>query len=276
MCRPTILMHMRPVGMLLNSLIPLIRRKRSAATGDLLASIAPDAPFFAVGDLHGCPHLLEALLEQLDAYDADCPLVMLGDYIDRGEQSAQLLDLLIDLESNGSRSVLCLRGNHEQMLLDFLDARDSTGAGWLSDGGLQTLVSFGIDPGKLVFRRGGLDELRQTLSRRLGNTREDWLRRLPVCWQSGNVFVSHAGLDPAHAVDEQDEQALLWGHRSRPARAVEEAPWSVQGHTIVEKAHVYGKSILVDTGAYATSRLSAVHVSCGQVEFFQTLAPSRG
>ena len=108
--------------------------------------------------------------------------------------------------------MICLRGNHDQMLLDFLDDPKAAGPRWFRHGGLQTLGSYGL-PGVAVTAPDQLWlDLRDRLREAMGQETETWLRGLPLSWQSGNVFVCHAGADPGCPVANQTAHTLLWGH----------------------------------------------------------------
>ena len=111
-----------------------------------VAPITPDRPFVAVGDIHGRLDLLEALLVMLESEAPKLPLVFLGDYVDRGPDSAGVLRKLMTLEQDGAREVVCLMGNHEAMMLEFLDMPGAKWPLWTRNGGSATLRSFGLDP----------------------------------------------------------------------------------------------------------------------------------
>ena len=111
----------------------------------LIQGLLPDAPFFAIGDIHGSTPLIAKILELIDASGpTNCPVVFLGDYVDRGDDTAGTLEQLHTLSQDCTRAYIFLRGNHEQMLLDFLDAPAITGPFWLSSGGRHTLASYGL------------------------------------------------------------------------------------------------------------------------------------
>ncbi|WP_020039470.1 metallophosphoesterase family protein [Salipiger mucosus] len=235
--------------------------------------MSPELPFYAVGDIHGCEGLVRQLLTRLEAgSDADAAkLVFVGDYIDRGDESAQVLTLLSGIqEEMGRESVICLRGNHEQMLIDCLDDPVGTGARWIRNGGLQTLASYGVAPPQRAEGDDAWLAMRDSLREAIGERVETWLRGLPVIWRTGNVVVVHAGADPAVPIDDQWEDILVWGHPDFRKRPRTDGLWIVHGHTIVDAAHSENGRIAVDTGAYATGRLTAAHVREGAVDFFST------
>ncbi|MTI00812.1 metallophosphoesterase family protein [Roseibium sp. RKSG952] len=240
--------------------------KQSAAQdmGASLAELAPDQRFYAVGDIHGRLDLLQTLLPRLDRR---YPLVFVGDYIDRGEYSAQVLHHLKHLSEDTNRQVVCLLGNHEEMLLKFVDDPKRMGRLWLQNGGLQTLASFGLgNVTEAVIGKEAV-EVAERLRARIGDRVLDWLRGLPLTWSSGNVTVVHAALDPAFPLDDQPRQVCLWGHpRFRLDRRTDDQ-WVVHGHTIVSEPRIKHKIVSIDTGAFATGRLTAAEISTGEIRF---------
>lgn len=238
------------------------------------APLAPDRPFYALGDIHGRADLLETALEWVEsdraARDEMGPapvLILLGDYVDRGEQSAQVLDRLFALQRDHPDRVVCLMGNHEKMMLEFLDDPAGRGTRWLRNGGLQTLASYRI--GGLAERADAEDlmEACEALEKALPKGMEAWLRGLPLRWQSGNICCVHASMDPDLPPAEQNARSLLWGHRDFFTRARTDGIWVLHGHTIVPAPERAGGRIAIDTGAYATGRLTAAALSPGTCRF---------
>lgn len=240
----------------------------------VLAPPAPAGPFYAIGDIHGRADLLEALLHKIETeavgHEASVRLVFVGDYVDRGDQSKAVLERLHQLCTEMPDQVICLLGNHEKMLLEFLDDPQARGQRWLRNGGLQTLASFGV--GRISERATGaaLDEARDRFRAAIGGPLVTWLRGLPRYWQSGNVAVVHAAADPALALDAQDANTLIWGHPAFLRDRRRDGLWVVHGHTIVPEPVAADGRIAVDTGAYATGRLTAAHISADGVRFLQT------
>lgn len=221
--------------------------------------VAPDAPFHLIGDIHGRSDLLQRALAGLKS---DRPVVFVGDYIDRGEDSAGVLRLLIDRPNTHF-----LRGNHEEMLLNFLDDPIAQGARWLRYGGLQTLASYGVTGVTETSSGAELELVRDALLRAMGPEQIFWLRTLPLSHRSGNVAVTHAGADPRRGFDSQDPRALVWGHRDFGRVPRQDGVWIAHGHTIVDEPIATEGIISVDTGAYATGRLTIADIGEGSVEF---------
>jgi serine/threonine protein phosphatase 1 len=213
---------------------------------------APNEVMSVVGDVHGCARMLADLLTRLPGR-----IVLVGDLIDRGNETAATLDLAMSRPE-----VTVLRGNHEDMLLTFIDDPDG-GQAWLRYGGLQTLASFGVggDP-----HAADMTRLRDRLVQAMGAARIDWLRARPVMLRSGTVAVTHAGADPGRSLDDQGT-APVWGHRDcgRVARA--DGVWIVHGHVIVPEPDIRMGVIRVDTGAYAGGPLTAAVLGDGALRF---------
>ncbi|SMX38846.1 metallophosphoesterase [Maliponia aquimaris] len=233
-----------------------------------LAPIRPETPFFAVGDLHGCDHLFDRLLRHLDRLrHPDAVLVTVGDYVDRGEDTARLLRRVRFLSEAAGDAMQCIMGNHETMLLDTLDNPAKHGPRWLRHGGLQTLASYRVPP--VLGERPEKDwlDMRDRLVDAMGEETIAWLRNLPLSWQTGNVVVTHAGADPAAPIETQSANNLLWGHPDFLRLPRSDGLWVVHGHTITQTPEAAEGRITTDTGAYATGVLTAALVETDSVTF---------
>ena len=220
----------------------------------------PAQPVTVMGDIHGCLALLRRALDQ-----AKGQIVCVGDYIDRGPDSAGVLALL-----RARPDIVCLMGNHEQMMLDFLDAPETHGERWLKSGGVQTLASFGLACD------GTAVAMRDALRLALGQEGEAWLRALPSIWRSGNVAVTHAGADPALPLEAQDGHVLRWGHPNFLRNRRRDGQWVVRGHVIVGEAQAKDGIISIDTGAYATGRLTLCFVDADGARFHEVTDGAAG
>lgn len=234
------------------------------ARDDAFPPIVPDQQFFVIGDVHGCINLLDSLLAKIDP---DCPLVFVGDYIDRGPDSADVLRQLKRLTEIENREVICLLGNHEEMLLRFIEDPKRVGQLWLQNGGVQTLASFGVDQISDVTKGTEAVAAAQILRAAMGEDLLEWVRNLPLTWQNGNVIVTHAALDPSAPVAEQDRRTLLWGHPLFGQRLRSDGLWVVHGHTVMQKPRAQDGIVSVDTGAFSTGRMTAAEISSGSVRF---------
>lgn len=218
---------------------------------------APQQNFWAIGDIHGCNDNLDRALEHIK----DDFVVTLGDMVDRGPQSADVLTRLWRLQTDKPSQVVCLMGNHEQMLLEFIDDPAGLGARWLGFGGRETLESFGIsDASKRPDAEEAL-ELADRFEDALPEGMQNWLRNLPISWNTGNIWCVHAGMNPKREPEKQSERTLLWGHPEFYSASRDDDICVVHGHTIMEKAGISDGRIALDTGAYQGHGLTAGHIS---------------
>ncbi|WP_291238295.1 metallophosphoesterase [Gemmobacter sp.] len=218
----------------------------------------PGEPLFLLPDLHGALPLLQAALARKAEAFAPHRLVVLGDMLDRGADSAGVVRCLMGLPE-----AICLMGNHEAMLLDVLDDPARHGAAWLRHGGLETLLSFGMQG--LPRDAAELADMAADLRRRMGAAMIGWLRERPLYWQSGNVVAVHAGLDPRKALARQSRETLLWGHPAFGRGPRRDGLFVVHGHSIVPQARIAEGRLMLDTGAYATGTLSFSVMDPGSV-----------
>lgn len=225
-----------------NNILSKLRRQRPPEP-------APAEPLAIIGDVHGRADLLGRMLARIAQEAPDARPVLAGDMIDRGPDSCAVLTRVRALD----RAVV-LRGNHEEMMVAFLDSPAENG-GWLRHGGDETLRSFGIAAPEAD------TATRDTLRRALPAGTEDWLRALPCHWISGNVAVVHAGADPRVPIPDQNPRHLLWGHPGFGRFPRRDGLWVVHGHTIVGKPRRGNGVISIDTGAWRSGRLSAVILS---------------
>lgn len=247
-------------------------RSKQGSSAPFTAPLAPDAPFYVIGDIHGRLDLFDRLIAKIDAEDPDgtCPLVLVGDYIDRGEQSAQVLQRIQELLVSGNRELVCLMGNHEDMLLKFLEDPAERGARWLRYGGLQTLASFRVGAITEKSAPDAMKAARDALQDAMGPDLIEWMAGLRTHWQSGNVAVVHAAADPGVPIDIQDPRTLKWGHPEFNSVTRTDNVWVVHGHTIVDQANAENGRIATDTGAYATGNLTAAFISADSLRFLRS------
>lgn len=219
---------------------------------------------YAIGDVHGCIEKLQALEEALvdDARALNGPklIVMLGDYVDRGPDSARVIDHLLGAPPKGFHRV-CLRGNHESQLLKFL-RKPSGIKDWLDFGGAQTMRSYGFDIDYLV-QGAGLKrkDVVENFVAAFPASHFRFLEIRPISLTTPRFFFAHAGAKPGVSLEEQSEHDLLWirkrfiDHRGKPFdRTI------VHGHTTEDRPHVSRYRIGVDTGACRGGPLTAVRL----------------
>lgn len=266
----------------------IIRRVFGKEVGNLAAVAMPEAlkpdlgrpqpktPVYVIGDIHGCLDLFEDLMEKIDRDIGESGistpvLVCVGDFIDRGEDSATVLDRLRALNEAQPVRFVCLMGNHERMMLEFLHKPDRRRARWLKHGGLQTLASYGVGGVTDVSPLPALEAAAQELRAAMPEGLETWMRGLPKVWKSGSLVCVHAAANPALPIAEQSRHTLLWGHADFFAAPRADGMWIAHGHTALPAPRCEQSRISVDTGAYASGVLSAARVTPdGSVAFLGT------
>ncbi len=228
---------------------------------------APKDRVYVVGDVHGCIEQLGALLRQIDddiaaATDVACRIVFVGDYVDRGAASADVLRFVAQANRNHPDVVSALMGNHERMMLDFLENPTGRAKRWLHHGGLQTLTSFDVPNASTVDLTSSeeLLALAADLRDAMGQALVDWVAGLATSWQSGTLWVVHAGADPAVAMDAQDDLALVWGAERFLKKQRRDGQWVAFGHQPFDAPFAEAGRIAVDTGAVYGGRLTAARV----------------
>lgn len=216
---------------------------------------------YAVGDVHGRSDLLDPLFALVDADIARRPItrpvyVFLGDYIDRGSGSRETIDRLI-LKNETSECVF-LKGNHESIALkcltdpSFLDQ-------WLRLGGVETLLSYGVLPDVLA-RGRSIVELQAAYHHSLPQAHFRFFRDLQASFSCGDFFFAHAGVRPNVSLTQQKESDLLWIRDEFLGSSADFGKIVVHGHTPVQDIEIRPNRINLDTGAYATGRLSCLAI----------------
>ena len=211
---------------------------------------------YAIGDIHGRADLLRRMHRLIQDDAAAQPrerhvIVYLGDYIDRGPDSAEVIDLLIESPVPGCQAVHLL-GNHEDSMLRFLDDTE-VGSGWLYYGGLATLVAYDIDVGEYPWRNEiEMMRLQSELRRRLPARHRRFLQSLPLNHAEGDYLFVHAGIRPGLPLDRQAREDLLWIRDEFLASPADHGRVIVHGHTISPEPEIQPNRIGIDTGAYAT------------------------
>lgn len=184
-------------------------------------------------------------------------IVGLGDYIDRGPDSQSVVQALVD--GVPGCELALVRGNHEQMFLDFLEGPQEFGPVWLANGALETLHSYGVDVRRVHrLRDPELQAIRDALARSLPPAHLLLLQRLPLTYTSGDYFFVHAGARRRVAINDQLARDLLWMRANVPNLDEPFEKVVVHGHTPVEKPFLGRYRINLDTGAYFTNRLTCL------------------
>lgn len=223
--------------------------------------LPPGSRVYAVGDIHGRADLLKNM-HRLIEKDAACDpvqenvLVYLGDYIDRGLYIREVLDMLCFDGLPGFRRVF-LKGNHEEMMLDFLENPELLET-WVQLGGQATLMSYGVKVSSSDFSRDMAETAKKSLIDALPSEHLSFLKRLKVCFELGNYLFVHAGIKPGKSLSEQVPEDLLWIREDFLSCDEYFEARIVHGHSIVSRPEILPNRINVDTGAYASGKLSCV------------------
>jgi len=214
---------------------------------------------YAIGDVHGYSDLLARIFEKIDADLRQRPidrplLVTLGDYIDRGPDSRGTIDLL--LARRNVQETVCLRGNHEALILDF--AKDASvmrlGERY---GALDTLRSYGLACAPDMTARE-LQDLCDAWQTALPQAHASFFAQTPLSFTCGDYFFTHAGVKPGVPLKKQVERDLIWIREE----FLQSDKWFgklvVHGHTPVPEPDFRRNRVNIDTGAYSTGRLTCL------------------
>lgn len=218
---------------------------------------------YVIGDVHGRIDLLidaeRRILQDLQSETLLPMVVMLGDYVDRGPHSADVLDHLTSPPpSDFERILLC--GNHDAAFSDFIEDPENN-LGWIEYGGRQTLLSYGIEPDRFIDRgRNGIRELVDVMSRTIPVAHRRLLRDLPVYLKIGSLLLVHAGIRPGLPLEAQQDEDLMWIREPFLSRGPEVALFVVHGHTPAKDIQVGPRRIGIDTAALSTGHLTVLKV----------------
>jgi serine/threonine protein phosphatase 1 len=223
---------------------------------------------YAIGDIHGRADLLERMLNRIDADLASNPVrigiqVFLGDYIDRGPASREVLDRLV-ARNRSSRSVF-LKGNHESYLTGFL-TNPPILEDWQRYGGLETLMSYGITP-SINANAATQAQLAAALDQALPESHRQFIGKLKSSFTCGDFFFVHAGVRPGIPLTKQREEDLLWIRQDFLLYEEDFSKIVVHGHTPVPQPDVRPNRINIDTGAFATGQLTCLILEDDKVDF---------
>ena len=235
--------------------------------------VPEDVCIYAVGDIHGRLDLLLKLTEKILYDSAHAPekkqmIVFLGDYIDRGSDSASVIEFLQSTYFRKADAVF-LRGNHDQVMLDFLENAD-VGTDWIQYGGRETLLSYRVAPPGASATREDWVDCQQTLKSMMPGTHLEFLRRTRTHFSFGDCFFVHAGVDPKRPIEEQTEAEFLWIRDAFMRSDKRLSHVIVHGHTPEARPTWDGRRIGIDTGAYLSGCLTAARISGNSVEFLST------
>jgi serine/threonine protein phosphatase 1 len=223
---------------------------------------------YAVGDIHGRADLLDALLERIEAdcarHPSSSPIeIYLGDYVDRGSESKSVLERLAT--EGHRRHRVFLKGNHDPFITDFIKSPSILEA-WQHIGGLETLMSYGIRP-TMNADAATRSRLAADFDRVLPDSHRRFLGSLKSSFECGDFFFVHAGVRPGVALSKQRDEDLLWIRQDFLLCEEDFGKTIVHGHTPVLDPDVRPNRINIDTGAYATGRLSCLVLEGETIRF---------
>ena len=229
---------------------------------------------YAVGDIHGRDDLLADLLAKIEADSAARPassrvLVFLGDLVDRGPASAEVVERLRNYRPPRTRLVF-LAGNHEEVLLRILDGDGALVADWLRFGGAECLRSYGVNVARL--RKMPPEQAVETVRSALPVAHAQFLRSFDDSFRAGDYLFVHAGIRPGVPLAEQAVSDLRWIREPFLGDRADHGFVVVHGHTIREQIEDAGNRIGIDTGAYRSGVLTALGLHCGDRWFLQASA----
>jgi calcineurin-like phosphoesterase family protein len=225
---------------------------------------APDGyTLYVIGDIHGRLDLLLDLQQRIDDDKSrlgagQTAEIYLGDYIDRGPESAGVVSRLI-ARGRETRAIL-LRGNHEQMLLDLLDGDDDCLGLWRAVGGTATMMSYGLPP-RLLTRQASAGDVRRSLLEKIPPEHLKFYGQTGAYMRAGAYLAVHGGIRPGVRLEDQKISDLL-GIRQEFLQYEGDFDFIVvHGHTPVMDPDLRHNRINIDTGAFATSRLTCLKIS---------------
>jgi len=233
--------------------------QRSSQNERAAARLPDGLRIYAIGDIHGRADLLESLLLQIDVdcklYPSRRPIVVfVGDYIDRGPASREVLDLLLGRER--TKETIFLRGNHETFVHRFL-SEPAVLDEWRLCGGLETLVSYGLKPS---INPDAIERARlpKELAKSIPKRHLEFLESLNLSFNCGDFLFVHAGIRPGVPIRKQSEEDLLWIREEFLSCEQRFEKFVVHGHTPVRTTDIRSNRINIDTGAFATGRLTCI------------------
>ena len=260
------------------------QRNKTADKEDHSRAMVPDGTrVYAIGDIHGRLDLMDTLIGHIDDDRHEDPvkrnvLVFLGDYIDRGPASKQVLDRLAGPMPDGFETIF-LKGNHEDLMLRFLAARknddiDVEGQNWLMNGGDEALESYGIDIPDSLFGLAAADDIRRAqkeIRATIPKEHLSFLKKLRLNHIEGDFAFVHAGFKPATPLDKQDEGDMMWiRDEFLTDTRLFDGHVAVHGHSIRQNPEIKHNRIGIDTGAWHSHCLTALALEGDEYWFLQT------
>lgn len=238
--------------------------------------LPPGQRVYAVGDIHGRLDLFEALIDAVEQDDvagapAQTTIVLLGDLVDRGADSAGVVDRARKWQQERDVRILC--GNHEEMFLkSFTDANILPH--FLRHGGKQTLVSYGVD--KVLLIEPELALVQKAMAQAVPQEDRAFMDSFEDMICIGDYLFVHAGIDPAVSLEEQNREHLRWIREPFLSHAGPYEKVVVHGHSIADEPQDMGNRIGIDTGAYMSGRLTALVLEGSGRRYIETCVEDDG
>lgn len=227
---------------------------------------------YVIGDVHGRLDLLELLLSRIEEEIRSRPkpktsIIFLGDLIDRGPESAQVIERLRTYSPPGA-STHFIMGNHEEVMLRVLAGEESLVSSWIRFGGAETLRSYGVDPREL----SGMspDEVVASTGKAVPREHVEFLESFADSILFGAYLFVHAGIRPGIDLAEQSQSDLRWIREPFLNDATDHGFVVVHGHTITNEVEVAPNRIGIDTGAFCTGTLTALGIEGNKRWLLQT------
>lgn len=240
------------------------------------AAIEPGERIYAIGDVHGRLDLLADLLgmirrDQAGRPEARVRVILLGDVVDRGPDSAEIVRRLMSYTRASDRFVV-LKGNHEQMMVESVQGAMSTMQAWLGLGGVPTLKSWGV-AGEILAEKQ-IPLIVRAARKAVTDAELRWLDARPLTYASGDYLFVHAGIRPGVPLDEQHPGNLLWIREPFLSWDGPHPAFIVHGHSARSDRPEFRRSrVGIDTGAYHSGKLTALGLEGGQRWLLVTNGP---
>jgi len=252
--------------------LPKFWRKTDVAPPPPRHMIPAGQRVYAIGDIHGRADLLYDLLDQIALDDktrgaADTMLVFLGDLVDRGPDSAEIVEYTRRLAASNVKTVF-LMGNHEELFLLTCAGDQQVGGTFHRAGGRETLLSYGVDP--QVYDDCDPHEISALADKFVPQEHIDFIESFRDYWVCGDYCFVHAGIRPDVPLEEQTPADMRWIRNEFLTSQIDHGFMVVHGHTITQDVDEQYNRIGVDTGAYASGKLTAIGLEGGERWYLQT------
>lgn len=253
-----------------------LRNLFGSAPEPVRSAVPHGTRYYVIGDVHGRRDLFDELIAAIERDDsekepADTTVVLLGDLVDRGPDSAGVVSRAIEWQTR--RRVVLLAGNHEEM---FLDSFETEGVlrHFLRHGGRQTLLSYGLP--RAQYDAATIEELQALMPQIVPQSHREFLSAATNHFVAGDYLFVHAGIFPDVPLNEQQEHHLRWIREPFLDHSAQHEYMVVHGHTITEEVDLRNNRVGIDTGAYRTGRLTALVLEGEQRRLIQAVETELG